>query len=119
MIMQDQNDRQRDVGQDLLDRYEAKGDGFLDHVITGDETCHHYESESKRQSMEWHHTNFPAKKKFKTQASAGKVMCTVFWDFLEPGATVNSDRYVETLTKLKARIARVRPEKKRNILFVT
>ena len=121
MLTQDQKDRRRDVCQDLLDRYEAEGDGFLDQVITGDETwCHHYEPESKRQSMEWHHSNSPARKKFKTQASAGKVMCTVFWDrqgvilldFLEPGATVNSDRYVETLTKLKARIARVRPEKR-------
>lgn len=39
-------------------------------------------------------------------------------DFLEPGPTVNSDRYVETFTKLKARIARVRTEK-RNIMFAT
>ena len=45
--------------------------------------------------------------------SAGKVMCTVFWDrkgvilldFLETGQTINSDRYIATLTKLKARIA--------------
>ena len=35
--------------------------------------------------------------------------------FLEPGATVNSDRYVETLTKLKARIAFVRPEKRETL----
>ena len=121
MLTQDQKDRQRDACQDLLDRYEAEGDGFLDRIITGDETwCHHHEPESKRQSLEWHHSHSPAKKKFKTQTSAGKVMCTVFWDrkgvilldFLEPGATVNSDRYVETLTKLKARIARVRPEKR-------
>ncbi|XP_076042248.1 uncharacterized protein LOC143026129 [Oratosquilla oratoria] len=70
--------------------------------------------------MEWHHSHSPAKEKFKTQTSAGKVMSTIFWDrkgvihldFLEPGATVNSDRYVETLNKLKGRIAFVRPEKR-------
>jgi hypothetical protein len=47
-----------------------------------------------------------------------KVMCTVFWyrwgvillDFLQPSETVNSERD-KTLTKLKARISRVRPEK--------
>lgn len=51
---------------------------------------------------------------------AGKMVCTVFsgsksiilLDFLEPGLTVNSDHYVETLTKLKAQIAHVRPEKR-------
>jgi len=40
-------------------------------------------------------------------------MCTVFWDrkgvilldFLEPGQTINSDRNIATLTKLKARIS--------------
>jgi len=37
--------------QDLLIQYEAKGDGFLDCVITNDEMyCHHYEPESKWQS---------------------------------------------------------------------
>jgi histone-lysine N-methyltransferase SETMAR len=52
-------------------------------------------------------------------------MCTVFWDrkgvilldFLQPGQTINSDRYIATLTKLKARISRVRPEKKTTFLL--
>jgi len=67
----------------------------------------------------------PSKKKFKMLPSAGKVMCTVFWDrkgvilldFLEPGQTINSDRYIATLTKLKTRIYRVRPEKKTTFLL--
>jgi hypothetical protein len=33
-------------------------------------------------------------------------------DFLEPGETISSDRYIPTLTKLKTRISKVRPEKK-------
>ena len=80
---------------------------------------------AKRQSMEWRYVNSPSKKKFKTLPSAGKVMCTVFWDrkgvilldFLEPGQTINSDRYIVTLTKLRARISRVRPEKKTTFLL--
>ena len=36
-------------------------------IITGDETwVHHYESESKQQSMEWKHSQSPCEKKFKT-----------------------------------------------------
>jgi uncharacterized membrane protein len=50
-----------------------------------------------------------ARKKFKVQNSAGKVMATVFWDsegillvqFLKTGATINSERYVQMLKKLK------------------
>jgi hypothetical protein len=56
---------------------------------------------------------FRIKEKFKTQPSAGKVMYTIFWgkkgviilDFLKPGETINSNRYIATLTKLKARIS--------------
>ena len=74
--------------------------------------------------MEWRHVNSPSKKKFKMPPSAGKVMCTVFWDrkgvilldFLELGQTINSYRYSATLTKLKARISRVRPAKKTTFL---
>ena len=69
--------------------------------------------------------NCPSKKRFKTLPSVSKVMCTVFWgtkgvillDFLEPRQTINSDRYIAMLTKLKARISRVRPEKKTTFLL--
>ena len=114
------------VCQELLKQYEAEGDSFLDRIITGDDTwCHHSEPESKWQSMEWQHVNSPSKKKYKMLPSAGKVMCTVFWDrkrvilldFLEPRQTINSDRYIAMLTKLKARISRVRPEKKTTFLL--
>jgi hypothetical protein len=62
--------------------------------------------------MEWRHANSPSKKNFKMQPSEGKAMCTVLWDrkgvifldFLVPGQTNNSDPYIATLTKLKARI---------------
>jgi hypothetical protein len=39
---------------------------FLSRIVTGHETwVHHYEPESKRQSMEWKHPGSPTKKKFK------------------------------------------------------
>jgi hypothetical protein len=63
------------VYQELLNHYEAKGDSFLDRIITGDETrCHHYEPESKRESTEWRRAKSPSKKEFKMQPfGIGKV----------------------------------------------
>jgi histone-lysine N-methyltransferase SETMAR len=106
--------------QDLLHQFGAEGDTFLDSIVTGDETwCHHYEPDSKRQSMEWRHPDSTRKMEFRTLISEWKVMCTVFWDrrvvilldFLEPRESVNSECYETTLTKLKARNSRVRPKK--------
>jgi len=54
MLTQEHKEHCMQVCQDLLNQYEAEGDSFLDRIITSDETwCHHYEPESKRQSMEW------------------------------------------------------------------
>ena len=91
---------------------------FLQRIVTGDETwVYHFEPESKRASMKWHHPTLPRSKKFKSQQSAGKVMVTVLWDsvgvvlvdFMSKGAIINSDVYIDTLKKLKARIRRDRP----------
>jgi hypothetical protein len=59
------------------------------------------------------------------QSSAGTEICTVFWDrkgvslqdFLEPGQIINCDHHIATLTKLKAPISRIRPEKKTTFLL--
>ena len=54
MLTQEHKEHHIQVCQDLLNQYKAEGDSFLDRIITGDETwCHHYELESKWQSMEW------------------------------------------------------------------
>jgi hypothetical protein len=69
----------------------------------GDETwIHHYEPETKRQSMEWHHPTSPWRKKFKVTPSAGKVMATIFSDaegvilenIMPCRQTINSDLYI-------------------------
>ena len=126
MLTPEQRDHWLTVSQELLERHEAEGDAFLDQTVTGDETwCHYYELESKRQSLEWDHLHFPPAKNFRSQHSVGKVMCAVFWDeqgiillnFLKPGATVNSERYIKKLIKLKARIPHTREEE--NILLAT
>ena len=87
---------------------------FLHQIVTVDKSrVYHYEPDSKRQSMQWKHLSSPASKKFKIQASAGKVMLTIFWNvngpilvhFQEKGQTVTSARYSEMLlNKLKPAI---------------
>jgi len=53
MLIQEQKKHSMQVCQELLNQYEADGDSFLDHIITGDETwCHNCEPESK-QCTEW------------------------------------------------------------------
>lgn len=113
------------VCTDLLQRYALEGDAFMNCIVTGDESwAHHYEPETKRQSMQWHHIGSPSPKKFKLAPSAGKVMITVFWDvhgvllveYLPKGETVNSARYQETLRKLAVAIRRKRPNLQNVIL---
>jgi hypothetical protein len=59
---------------------------------------HHYEPESKAQSVAWKRPTSPVAKKLKNQPSLGKIMLTIFWDmedeilvhFTSKGETVNS-----------------------------
>jgi hypothetical protein len=113
--------------QDLLNQYEAEGDSFLDRITSpvtrcGVTTMSRSQNSSPGSGDKW----IPfSKKKFRTLPSAGKVICTVCWDrqrailldFLEPGHTIKSDRYIAMLTKLKAWISRVSPETKKNFLL--
>jgi len=68
-----------DICKQLWDCYGAESDHFLERIVTGDETwTHHYESESKHQSVDWEHHHSLTKKKFKRHSTAGKLMLTVF-----------------------------------------
>lgn len=97
----------------FLQRYHDDGDEYLDRIVTGDETwISLFTPETKQQSMHWRHSGSPVRTKFKQTLSPQKVMCTVFWDrkgillidFLPRRATVNADRYCETLRKLRRAI---------------
>ena len=74
---------------------------------------------SSLHSMEWWHMNYPSKKKFKMQPSAGKVIFSVFWarkamiflDLMELRQTINSDHPIVILTKLKTQSSRSRSER--------
>ena len=54
---------------------------FIRRIVTDDETwLHDYDPKTKEQTMQWKHTSSPNSLKFKMQASAGEIMCTIFWD---------------------------------------
>ena len=70
-----------DACRELLDWYTSDSENFFSRVFTGDETwIHHWDPENKQESMQWKQKSSPASKKFRIQASAGKIMATVFWD---------------------------------------
>ncbi len=91
------------------------------HVVTGDESWVSIkELETKSCSLEWTPKGMPAMRpmKVRRQRSVRKLMLTVFFDwqglilidFLPPGDTVDTDRYLEVLSTLKERIRRKRPD---------
>lgn len=110
------NHKTRRMGSALtfLTRYDAEGEDFLKSIVTGDETWVQYDTpETKRQSQQWMHTNSPNRpKKFKQTFNNRKIMATVFWDqkgvllveFMQPGTTITSAVYCETLRRLRRAI---------------
>ena len=67
---------------ELLAIYSATLDNILPRIITGDEMwIHHWDSDSKQDSMQRKRVNSPPPRKFCTQPLAGKVMAIIFWDY--------------------------------------
>ena len=98
-----------------LARFEADPDRFVERFLTQDECwVHHFEPETKRQSMQRKHSTFPAPKKAKVVSSAGKVMASVFWNakgivlidyrYLQKGKTINGEYYAKLLRELRQAI---------------
>ena len=78
--MQDHQQRV-ESSQELLEAYNANPEDFHTRLVTGDETwLHHWNPDTKKESMQWKCPGSPPPKKFRTQPSASKVMAMVFWD---------------------------------------
>ena len=70
-----------ETSTELLALYDTNPDDVLSRIVTGDETwIHHWDPNTKQESMQWKHVHSPPPKKFRTQPSAGKVTATIFWD---------------------------------------
>lgn len=101
------------TSRENLELYRADPAKFHRRYVTMDETwAHHFDPESKQQSMQWKHPTSPPVLKFLKTASAGKVMASVFWDsegvlmidYLERGTTVTGVYYAELIRKLRKTI---------------
>ena len=103
-----------------LARFEADPDCFVERFLTQEEGwVHHFEPETKRQSMQWKHST-SAPKKAKVVSFSGKVMASVFWDakgivfiddYLQKGKTINGEYYAKLLRDLRQAIKSKRPGK--------
>lgn len=110
-----------DISQENLHRIQADPDNFYSRCVTGDETwLRHFDPESKQESMQWKHAQSPPPRKFRTQASAGKVMATIFWDakgvihidYMPHKTTITGQYYADLLMRLRKSIK----EKRRGML---
>jgi len=106
----DQKRQRCQWSEQLLKYFRRDPDAFLSEMVTMDETwLHHYDPETKQQSMEWRHSGSPRPKKFRVQKSAGKVLVSIFWDqdgilftdYLPKGQTINAEYYSSLLIQLK------------------
>jgi [histone H3]-lysine36 N-dimethyltransferase SETMAR len=85
-------------------------DLIINRLVTGDETwVHHYDPESKQESMQFHVKGSSHPKKFKVTPSAGKIMATIFWDsqgillidYMNKGNTVTGEYYANLMHRLR------------------
>ena len=106
LLTKDHKGQRKAITSELLQRYRHERDDFLLRIVTGDESWfHHFEHETKRKSMEWHHLHSLSKKKAKTVPLVAKMIGTVSWDaeglilaeFLERGQTITAACYVQAL----------------------
>ena len=102
-----------DISKSLLSRYHQGPSILYRKNVTADETwLHHYDPESKQESMEWHHADSPPPRKFRRARSAKKIMAVIFWDSegillidcVPRGQTVTGTYYSSMLPKLRQNI---------------
>lgn len=106
------------VSQDNLNRARREGWAQLrSKIITGDETwVPFFEPETKQETMVWTQRGANPPLKARRDSHTKKIMLTLFFDesgpisvdFLQPGTTINSERYIQTLMKLKNDISNKR-----------
>jgi len=97
----------------FLTLFNENPDNFISRFVIVDETwLHHFDHESKAQSMAWKNITYPPPRQFHAFASACKVMATVFWDsegivlidYLEHDRTITVTYYADLIRKCRAAV---------------
>ena len=110
--MQDHQQRV-ESSQELLEVHNANPENFHTRLVTGDETwLHHWDPDTKKESMQWRRPGSPPPKKFRTQPSASKVMAMVFWDSKgiilidnkPAGTSITGEYYANVIKQLRVAI---------------
>ena len=122
LLSDDQQMHRMEIAAQNLRKIHRGRNKFFKRLITVDETwLHQWTPETKEQSKQWCLSFEGPPVKAKIVPSAGKVMATVFWceegvllfDFLEQGASINSEYYCNLLTKVdktfRRRYPNIRP----------
>ena len=98
----------------------ADPEDFYFRYVTTDETwVHYYEPESKQESQVWMNHGSKPPVKFKSQASANKVLANIFWDiegiifidYLVEGKTINGAYYANLIRRLRQELIKKRRRK--------
>lgn len=113
MLTPPQKQLRVEYSKEFLDLCSADKEEIFARLVTADETwVHHYEPESKQESMQWHKKGQPPPKKYRVAQSAGKIMATVFWDtegillidYKDKGVSITGEYYADLLRQLKTAI---------------
>lgn len=99
----DQKQRRMIDSERCLEVFHHNTHEFFRRYVTMYETwVHHYEPETKQESMQWVKEGESRAKRSRSATSAGKVLASVFWDskgiifidYLQHGKTINSEYYM-------------------------
>jgi [histone H3]-lysine36 N-dimethyltransferase SETMAR len=128
MLTPEMKQRRLEASRLEIDRINKDPDSYYSRLVTGDETwLHHYDPDTKQESMQWKHHGSPVPKKFRTQASAGKIMATVFWDeqglllieYMPHKTTITGAYYATVIRRLRQAIKEKRRGKlRRGVLLL-
>jgi histone-lysine N-methyltransferase SETMAR len=118
-LSEEQKAARKRVAEELLRRYEAEGEQFLNRIVAIDETwVQDFEPQLKSQSSQWKHATSPHPKKCRRQQSKVKLMMIMAYDKngviatdrVPPGSTVTAAYYRKFLQEvLCPKIRRKRP----------
>ena len=113
MLTAEMKQHRMQIAEENIEAMNRSWDVFKRRFLTGDETwIHHYDPESKHESLQWKHADSPTPVKFRTTPSAGKIMCTIFWDsqgvvlidYMPHMETITGAYFAKLLERLRAAI---------------